>query len=1259
MSVSPPATVEPPPPLPVRDKKDSLTLTPSTYSCEAIHMPLSGPAVQAADLSYISDGMHVDALVASIEDPTVDVYAQAYASADTQRCSITPDISNYEYRLLCDNGSDPFNYISGSALENYLSNNKMDITAVTTEAPLAVKPFGAPFKIEDSIILVLNVHGAGGKTLSFKAKFYVLWEEKRELIIIGSVSLHALKLINLPSSIATASDAAGGSQIDLSHLDYKRIFNNKISSRKVTFMDTTPAPVQNVVSPVSTPGVSSCDVATLSDINIPSEFTDDQADTFNATISKGMEAGDFGPDLSEYDQKLEVRNMLDSALHEYLGRNIQFVHLYDLIWKYQELFRSTLNGDPPCLLEPFDVELINPQMKPFKLKARPYTRAKETFLEDWADMLIALQMAEVHYKAVYGSPTLAVPKPPNNWRFVLDYVKINQHIKQYQWPMPRLHEQFDKIAGCKYFAKVDLDNFYWQFGLTEAAQEILTIMTPKRMLKLKRMPQGVTNAVMWVQSRMTTLLQERKDRIHIWLDDILITGKTFEEFMDNWKFFLEKCKSVNLKLSPKKTTVFAEEVEWCGRLIGPKGIRFHPRKFQPLMDMNVPETGADLQQFICAANWFRTAIPNFAQLVHPLLEFLNKTCVPLAGNNKKSRLASVRLAQHGWNDSLTNVFLLVKTALANHMTLAHPDPACKMCVFTDASSTHWSAVVTQVREFNPTIPIQDQQHELLSMLSGTFNKTELLYPIVEKEAHAINQAVTKLGYLLQQPNGFLLFTDHANLTFMLDPLSSSCRVRGNSLDKIARWAFALFQLKFDIHHISGDDNVLADLLTRWGGAKIPEDQFEKNYFAAMSKDMPGISTLSGVTLDSDAKDLELKTNIFKYHVYAAEAGPALVRPTYTSFHNVSYSHIDDNFSWPSIAQIKAAQVAHSDDPFLVNPEFRDNIVRRNGIEGHDDVIFAFGKLWIPSAAKDLQIRFCIVAHCGGCFHRDHPTSYDYLEKTVYWNSMSRDFRYFYDTCLQCKAHSVQKEKLRPWGETIPASKPREVLEFDFLYIGTSSSCSFKYQYILVLKDKFSHFTWLFPCATCDTQSVVNALMQWFAIIGVSHTWISDQGSHFKNDVMNELNRQMGSNHHFVTSYAPWANGSVERLNQTILQMLRKGLAELAQSMDRWIDLVSTINKCINETKSASLGNRSPREVMFGFSDLDPISAVLYKGPDRFTTIAVNDVWGDLVTRSQNEIADMHSAIVLTQRQRRTLQNARRNKQHNVILANFYVGQYVI
>ena len=55
----------------------------------------------------------------------------------------------------------------------------------------------------------------------------------------------------------------------------------------------------------------------------------------------------------------------------------------------------------------------------------------------------------------------------------------------------------------------------------------------------------------------------------------------------------------------------------------------------------------------------------------------------------------------------------------------------------DASSTHWSAVVTQVREFNPTIPIQDQQHELLSMLSGTFNKTELLYPIVEKEAYAI------------------------------------------------------------------------------------------------------------------------------------------------------------------------------------------------------------------------------------------------------------------------------------------------------------------------------------------------------------------------------------------------------------------------------------------------------------------------------------------------------------------------------------------
>jgi hypothetical protein len=131
-------------------------------------------------------------------------------------------------------------------------------------------------------------------------------------------------------------------------------------------------------------------------------------------------------------------------------------------------------------------------------------------------------------------------------------------------------------------------------------------------------------------------------------------------------------------------------------------------------------------------------------------------------------------------------------------------------------TTHWS-VVTQVKDFDPLIPIQLQCHSPLNMLSGACSSTELNYPIVEKECYAINQAVESLRYLLERPEGFNLYTDHANLVFMLNPLSSSNKVRKNSVDKIHRWASNIFSLHFAIYHIAGEDNVFADLLTRWGG----------------------------------------------------------------------------------------------------------------------------------------------------------------------------------------------------------------------------------------------------------------------------------------------------------------------------------------------------------------------------------------------------------------------------------------------------------
>jgi transposase InsO family protein len=91
----------------------------------------------------------------------------------------------------------------------------------------------------------------------------------------------------------------------------------------------------------------------------------------------------------------------------------------------------------------------------------------------------------------------------------------------------------------------------------------------------------------------------------------------------------------------------------------------------------------------------------------------------------------------------------------------------------------------------------------------------------------------------------------------------------------------------------------------------------------------------------------------------------------------------------------------------------------------------------------------------------------------------------------------------------------------------------EFTYLLVLKDGFSHFCELIPCASANHSVVVDALLQWFSRFGTVQIWISDQGSHFKNAIMAALNEKLQTKHHFTLANCPWSNGTIERLNRDI------------------------------------------------------------------------------------------------------------------------------
>jgi Integrase zinc binding domain len=132
-------------------------------------------------------------------------------------------------------------------------------------------------------------------------------------------------------------------------------------------------------------------------------------------------------------------------------------------------------------------------------------------------------------------------------------------------------------------------------------------------------------------------------------------------------------------------------------------------------------------------------------------------------------------------------------------------------------------------------------------------------------------------------------------------------------------------------------------------------------------------------------------------------------------------------------------------------------------------------LWIPKYAVELQIRLCVEAHCRSAGHRAYQATLGAIKEYVAWTTMAKDVKVFVQNCLH-RVATIPRDKVpRPLATQLHATKPNEILSFDFLYIGLSRDG--KYQYLLLLKDDLTGYLWLVPCRTADAAATVDALMR--------------------------------------------------------------------------------------------------------------------------------------------------------------------------------------
>ena len=239
--------------------------------------------------------------------------------------------------------------------------------------------------------------------------------------------------------------------------------------------------------------------------------------------------------------------------------------------------------------------------------------------------------------------------------------------------------------------------------------------------------------------------------------------------------------------------------------------------------------------------------------------------------------------------------------------------------------------------------------------------------------------------------------------------------------EVERWSIRLAKFNYNIAHINGEDNLWADLLSRWGASEEEEQIF------------PIISSL-----------------------FVAPIAPSL----------------DEDFKWPNVKDIKSSQnmwEKKTSDKIPTN-------VNQQGLLCNEH-----NSIWIPSEDTKLQLRICIISHCGRGGHRGIETTYKTIRDHFYWKDMKTDISVFCNTCLHCLTTIGGQRVPRPLGHAIHADKPNQLIHFDFLYMYPGDD---NMKYVFIIKDDHSSFVLLEATEDCDAQTATKTLLKWFSMFGV-------------------------------------------------------------------------------------------------------------------------------------------------------------------------------
>ena len=378
-----------------------------------------------------------------------------------------------------------------------------------------------------------------------------------------------------------------------------------------------------------------------------------------------------------------------------------------------------------------------------------------------------------------------VQKKDGTLHFCIDFRCLNARTKKDLYPLPQIQEALESMAGSAHFSSMDFKSGFWQIKMAPGSQQYTAFTVGNlRFYKFTCMPFGLCNAPAMFQHLMQNTLGELNLMYCIiYLDDVIVFGRTEEEHLEQLPVVFERFHEFNLKLKPLKCSFFQSEIVYLAHHVSWRGILPSQKNVQAMQEFPMPETYTQVRVFCRLAGHYRRFIKGFANIAHPLYDVLGK---------------EVKMGLVDLPPEAREAMAVLKGKVQSTPVLVFPDFKKPFLLEMDASKEGLGVVLSQKQSNGSYHPIAFGSHSLTPV--------EKSYHSSKLEFLTLKWSVTEhfKEYLAYTP--FVVWTDNNPLMYMLT--TPNLDATGH------RWVGALASFQFELEYQKGTDNGATDALSQ-------------------------------------------------------------------------------------------------------------------------------------------------------------------------------------------------------------------------------------------------------------------------------------------------------------------------------------------------------------------------------------------------------------------------------------------------------------